>query len=705
MALSLIVDNTKTIGGNDEDQLVFSMRENVRLARNIREAWLREAEVCDKMEVGHQWDAEDVEYLEEFQQPIITFNRIKPIVDAISGTEIQMRQELLYVPRVPELEQNGLLGDLATNANKWAIEGCNGHDERSIAFHDTLVRGMGWTEEFLDYEEDPDGKIKLRRVDGREMWWDTTACGQNLYDARWVARKRWMLAQDVKAMYPDAVDKLSTVSFTEGENDDAPSLLYERRPNETYQGFSLFNQLEQPQIYQYYWPVWQFQWWEYEEYYRIVNPQDPDGPLQEFTKEMFLKLRDRLAKLKKPQPDYVKQRRKKYFEAYICGTVLLHKHDLAVQNGFTLKCITGAWDASQRIWFGIVRAMVDPQRAANKWLSQGLHIVNHNAKGGVMIELDAVESPEQFESSWADPSGVTFVKPGAIANNKVMPKPQAQFPEAMATMIQYAVSSMREVTGVNIDLLGYGAEQQGSGGDNAIQTRQRQKQGLAILAIYFNALTRYRVEEGRTTLHLLRDYIADGRLIRISGQDTAKSIPLLRDPLSIEYDIIIDENPQNPNVKSEIWAGLTQLAPALLKFNLFDPELLRFSPLPTSIVNKLVQKFAQNQEADSKPPPDVQAKIDKLRADALLQVQRARALEKETQVRSMEAIMDALRGSTQDKNEERLTRAKATTHEAESVKKLAEALGAQQQKSKPATNHDDTIEGVMGRNIDYPRPV
>ena len=99
--------------------------------------------------------------------------------------------------------------------------------------------------------------------------------------------------------------------------------------------------------------------------------------------------------------------------------------DLPSKNAFTFQCITAERDRNKGTWFGLVRLMRDPQMWANKWLSQILHIVNSNAKGGVMIEEGALTDKRQFEESFAKPNAVSWVPNGTLASGRIQPKPQA----------------------------------------------------------------------------------------------------------------------------------------------------------------------------------------------------------------------------------------------------------------------------------------
>ena len=91
-------------------------------------------------------------------RPVVTFNRIAPIVDAIVGHEVTNRQSVRYIPRQLGQEQ---VNELLNAAAQWVRDECNADGEEGDAFTDCVISGEGWTETRVSYDEDLDGRIVI----------------------------------------------------------------------------------------------------------------------------------------------------------------------------------------------------------------------------------------------------------------------------------------------------------------------------------------------------------------------------------------------------------------------------------------------------------------------------------------------------------------------------------------------------------------
>jgi hypothetical protein len=191
--------------------------------------------------------------------------------------------------------------------------------------------------------------------------------------------------------------------------------------------------------------------------------------------------------------------------------------------------------------------------------------------------------------------------------------------------MEFAVNSMPQVTGINLELLGLVQKEQAG-----VLEAQRKQAGYAILAVFFDSLRRYRKMQGRVMLHYIQEYISDGRLVRIQGQNgNEQYVPLVRNRDTAKYDVIVDEAPMSANQKEAVWGMLTQMLPILQKQPVpmeVWQEFLRYSPLPSSVSGKIGQALAQAAQ----PDPE-QQQMQMAGAQLALRKEAATAAKDETQ--------------------------------------------------------------------------
>jgi hypothetical protein len=242
--------------------------------------------------------------------------------------------------------------------------------------------------------------------------------------------------------------------------------------------------------------------------------------------------------------------------------------------------------------------MKDPQRWANKLYSQLLDVMRKSAQGGLLMEKSAVDDIQQFEQSYTG-NGTTWVQDGALANKRVQEKTPPAYPQGMDRLMEVAVSSIRDTTGINQEMLGLAGREQAG-----VLEHQRKQAAMGILAPFFDARTRYHHEQGKLLLQMMKLYISEGQLIRIVGKDgSPEYVPLVFKDDTIEYDVIVDEAPTSPNQKTAVFQLMMQLMPVMAEANLpttWWQEFVTYSPFPASMSQKLNAALTQADEEDKK---------------------------------------------------------------------------------------------------------
>jgi len=553
----------------NKERFAETARQRIRNAHDFWHNWRTAARDDFAFVSGKQWLVEDEAILHEQKRPPVTFNYSEKMIDAVVGAEVSNRQEITYRPRGVE---DAALAELWNNAAQWARDEGNAEDEESDAFRDMLICGMGWTQMRISYDEDQDGKIVLDRIDPLEMWYDPASNKPGLPDRRYAFREWWVDEREAKHEWPNQVfpaeseNNSSTGVITRGHRyseDDEDE--HDRHKDQVQ--ITLYECVEREPI------------------YRIAL----NNEIQSMEVVDFNEIRDQLDEA---GIQYAKQYKRVYYRAFFAGDTLLEVGPSPCQAGFTFQAITGKRDRNRNCFYGITRVMKDPQRWANKWLSQIMHIINSNAKGGLLAEINAFVDPTKAQDEWSSPDSVTLLTEGGL--QKVKEKGQAAFPSGLDKLMQFALGSLPMVTGINLEALGLANREQAG-----VLEQQRKQAAYGLLSPFFDALRRYRKASGRILLYFIHEYISDGRLVRIGGPESKQFMPLTKQKDAPRYDIIVDQSPNAPDTKDKTWETLQALVPAMLKAGMpLPPDLLDYAPLPTALAIKWKQFAAQSQQPD-----------------------------------------------------------------------------------------------------------
>jgi hypothetical protein len=566
--------------------------------------WRQQARDDFAFRAGEQWTPEDKALLDSRQRPHIVFNRVLAILKAVAGMEINGRHEISFVPRNTA---DTAVNELLTSASKWMSDECDAEDEESQSFDDTATCGMGWVECRMSYEDEPQGLYIEEQVNPLETYWDRTARKKNLSDARRMSRVRRMPISDAIALFPNKTRAQLDAVWADEALGDYPTRTLEDRRRRDSDNSGIHNYDDTSEV-----TIVNMQWIEKEPFWLVANLQTNEKvPLTDEEYKQFSVRMKTLAQAVPPDMAWqfevhaVRMTRKIYKSAFLGGELLQAAIDAPIKGQFSWACITGERDVNKGTWFGLVRVMRDPQMWANKWLSQILHILNSTAKGGILAEEGAFEDQREAENSYAQSDTITYVANGSLSGQKpkIMPKPGAGITDGIVGLMTFAISSMKDVTGINLELLG----QQDQNQPGIIEAMRKQA-GMTVLATLFDSLRRFRKLVGRKRLFFIQNYLADGRIIRVSTDDDVQALPLLRDQCLGEYNVVVDDTPTSPNQKEANWAIIQPLLAVFKDQLIANPQvfamLLEYSPLPNRIVQAIKNFIAQQGQ-------DPDAQVDK----------------------------------------------------------------------------------------------
>lgn len=613
------IDLESSTGLKSDADIIRMMERRINENLVIEQTW-RQIEVRDSLAVyeGDQWLREDLDRQLANGMPIVTINRVKPVIQSIVGFEIQNRLDVKYVPRLTIEKQQGF-ADVLGNAVKYIEQRSNADLEYTLAFQDMLITGVGATDTLMDYTLPPhDGEFRVERIFPAFLFWDPASRRKNKVDSDYVIRLKVVNRNIIRQEY--GLDYF----------DDIYSSTLDARILEFFQDILAVKQLG---------VIYEYQWREKHPFYQVANPFK-DLDITELTREQginsyegmedfnvmlnasmefYAKKYDFDPSLDQTFPvedksdwaefrkamdffgikaKYVEQHKYKYYRAVITGHKVVKKSENYSQTGFSIKFMTGEFSELTQHDYGLLRACKVPQRMLNQVMSDYQGYLNTIPKGGVFIERDAVSNLQGFLDTYSKAKMVTIVEPGALGGGKLVPKTAPPLPQGILEMIQYADAQIMSVCGVTPELMGMMNTKE----QNSSFLRQQIRQGLTTLSTFFDARRAYLQEQGRLYIDCVRVLAEnnEGRLIHdVIGEYNGQYLPLLRDNIAADYDIIIDEQPTSPDQKEDTFMKLLEMQGQMInKPNPIDlmPIIMEYAPFEQAIVKQI-------KELMQPPPP------------------------------------------------------------------------------------------------------
>lgn len=659
---------------------------------------------------GLQWSDEDRLVLQQRGQAALVFNKTKPSIDWICGTEKKTRVDYRVVPRGPE---DTAPAEAKTKLLKYLsdVNGVGFH--RSKAFQDASISGVGWLEHCIVTDPD-DEPVRVRSEDWRCIWYDHLAVEPDLSDARYLFRAKW-LDEDVAChMFPDRADKVhdaATYLANHAWSDDdefywqqTSALLSDGRPASSH--MSSVGE------------------------YANVNNRRTRVKIVECWYREPAQCRCIKGKTLGPESGSI------YDEADIYHRFAVDNNLATVVDALKMQVRCAIFAGNNLLWegpspyrhnrfpfvpvwcfrrkrdgapYGIVRQLRDVQDDLNKRRSKALFMLSTNRvyfERGAFLDVDAARD----EANAVD--GMVEYEKG----HKVDPQEHTQLAEWQVRLMEQDAQYLQDAAGVTDENLGLETDAKSG---KAIMARQQQ--GHVVTAGIFDNLRLAVQKSGELMLSLVEQYYDQPKTLRILGNDP-KAIEFLQlnvrgadgvmtNPITASAaDFVVDEEDFNQSTRQamssaimelvgQLSNGMPQAAAQLL------PIALELSDIPQreEVIAKINQALgldpegkpiAQEQQVDPLMQAKVgltQAQTENTQADAELKRQKAVTEQTEQQVRAHGMQFDQ---NAQDMQRVKLVADVAGGHEQRRIQAAKTAGEPRPGHTMPGLQSDNTNPGV-----------
>lgn len=578
-----------------------------------------------------QWDDGDVKIYDDQKRPRLTQNMILTIIAAVAGEERTNRQEMKFYGNEESDDgaAHGLNGIL-----KWIMQSCMGEFALSAQFLSDIVAGEGWVVPAIDYFEDPEGMIKVEHVDEDEMFDDPLAKCPVSSDSRRLSRTKLLSSDEIFGRWPEKKSELTLgaqalgMAMTDSETDNMGAKDIYLTPGDV-SSMKLYDAKKKM------FAVVETWWWQIEDGYVVVD--EATGMLVEKSIAEFEEMTAQREMEQKvafqnalsaaaaqptlmsttslagvpamPQPDPLsmippaiqgaKRKLKFFYQAYWSNGVLLEKTQAPLKElkRFPYIPARAIWDKGEAEWKGLVRFIIDSQKQHNVEQSSIVQLIQLMPKSSWMAPKGAFHNKHEWQTKLATPGAMLEYNQ---TKGKPEPIKQPDLPRHLIDMAMTRPQAMREISGVNVDMMG-----QRVGNDPMVAMEMRQKAAKTVLAPIFDNYRMSKIALGKVLLAFIQTYIKPGRRVRILGPEGTAYAQMTEQEQLGKYDVTVEETNATVNDRIATLNILQTTLPQMMKAGIgITPSFIDLMPMPPHVRDDWKRQIAWEMTLANRLPPE-----------------------------------------------------------------------------------------------------
>lgn len=604
-----------SMDGSEMRKLHGTLMQWYRTERDKQAENRRQMAIDEDFYDGMQWTEEDAQELMERGQAPIVFNKIKPTINWLLGTERRTRVDGKVLGRSEDDEE---AAEVKSKLLKYVSDVNKTPWSQSLAFADCVKAGVGWLEDGIS--SDPEDELLMSgMVRWRDILHDSTSREMDINkDGRYIFRQRYIdldyaleLCPDRKAAIQQAATKGDELV---NESDDDVWHLGQRvsGTDEDYQGSrsgrynysgvsSVGSENNRPRV-----KIIEA-WYKVPERCDMCRGGMYDG--QKYDAK-HAGMRDEVEQGNAVLASHVRMQMR---VALMTEQAMLYEGPSPYKhNRFPFTPIWCYRRSRDGLPYGAIRDIRSPQEDYNKRASKALHIL---ASRQIIADHGAVDDIEELRQEAARPDAIIFKKKGYELNIEQ----DKQLAQQHLDLMDRDGQMILDVGGVTEQNLG-----QDSNSLSGKAIGKLQDQGGIVTTLIFDNL-RFAIQcSQEKRLSLIEQYYTAERVVRIVGEaKPVEWLPINRyDPETGQFinditarqaDFIIDEMDFKASTRQAMFETMMELLPKLppeVALSLLD-MVIDFADVPNkSEIVARIRKINGQRDPNRKPTPEEQAAMD-----------------------------------------------------------------------------------------------
>jgi hypothetical protein len=618
--------------GTDDDAAHLMLRAYYQHELDVQAEMRRQMAMDEAYYDGDQIPPEDRALLEARGQVPLVYNLVAPAVNWLLGTQRRHRT----MPKILARTKRGTrAAERKTRLMKYVEDASAGEMAQSRAFADAVKVGIGWLE--TGVQDETEGEpVYSRHEPWRNIIWDTRATEQDLSDARYIFRTRWVDMDIAVDLFPQHRPTLRTASirsgdFVGGESDYGDEWMDSLEEQQILVGGernTAGGNRDRVRLIE----AWYRKPME-SEYLRggefngeVYDPFHPGHDIQ----------------FREGDATIAKRTKMRVCVAVFCEAGLLyHSESPYAHNHFPFTPIWGNRKGSNGEPYGLIRGMRDIQLDVNRRAAKALHVLSTNKT--IMDEgaLGNNMTLEEYAAEIARPDAVIVKKQGKTIDTNV----DRELGAVHLELFSRNADMIQQLSGITDESMGRTT--------NATSGRAiiaRQNQGTMVTAHYPDNL-RYALQvHGQKELTLIEQFFTEEKSFRITNMRGTPDYVSVNDGSEegainhTKADFIISEDDWKATVRQanveELFELLQQLAPTSpqMVFAVLDLVIEAMDiPSKDEIVSR-IRQITGYEDPDADPDaadPETMARREAKAMEAEMQRRAADA-----EIREKEATAD-----------------------------------------------------------------